>query len=162
MGTADAPGDAHVTTFTTDGRLLDTYAHYAESEGGRYHQYRVASADLASYEGFRDGYRMLRNAQDGARETSYQLRDQLLQAHHHRRRNKRGIITIPAEEHGIHRDNMPAERRGHARSPSAATVALWSVTTCLGGAACLAWPALFLAVGVWLLLVRKARRGSKR
>jgi hypothetical protein len=123
MMNADTPGDAHVTTFATDGRFLDTYAHYADSEG-RYHQHRVASADLESHKGFKDGYRMLRNAQDRAREASHKLRDQL-QAHHG---NKQDIY-------------MPAER-GHSTALAAAAIqaplsAVWL------------WLALFLAsVGI--------------
>jgi hypothetical protein len=76
IGAADPPGHASITTFTTDGNTLDLYAHYAEN--GKYHQRIVGSASLTgSYQGFRQGYRMLRNAQDHARETSYALRDEL-------------------------------------------------------------------------------------
>jgi hypothetical protein len=76
IGAADPPGHASITSFTTDGNMLDLYAHYAEN--GKYHQRIVASASLTgSYQGFCQGYRMLRNAQDHARETSYALRDEL-------------------------------------------------------------------------------------
>ncbi|KAK0702167.1 hypothetical protein B0H67DRAFT_523877, partial [Lasiosphaeris hirsuta] len=83
MGEADPAGHANVTTFTSDGRTLDIYTHHATpSKGGdnnlQHHQHRVATADLTnSYQGFRDGYRMLRNAQDHARAQSYRLRDRL-------------------------------------------------------------------------------------
>lgn len=76
IGAADPPGQANVTTFTTDGNTLDLYTHYAED--GKYHQRIVGGASLTgSYQGFRQGYRMLRNAQDHARETSYALRNRL-------------------------------------------------------------------------------------
>ncbi|KAK5651085.1 hypothetical protein OQA88_13705 [Cercophora sp. LCS_1] len=81
MGRSDPPGHANVTTFVTDGITLNLFAHYAtEAEDGalEYHQYRVKSTNLVdSHEGFKDGCKQLRNAQDHARDQSYALRDDL-------------------------------------------------------------------------------------
>lgn len=81
LGKPDRDGHAKVTTFTTDGTNLNMYAHYAApSEDGtlEYHQYPIKSANLIdSYEGFKEGRRWVRNAQDHAKEQSYALRDQL-------------------------------------------------------------------------------------
>ncbi|KAL2689035.1 hypothetical protein Neosp_003086 [[Neocosmospora] mangrovei] len=74
-------GHAKVTTFTTDGRHLNIFAHYAvKTEGGtpEYHQYPIRSLILVdSHQGYKEGRKQLRNAQDLAREESYALRDQL-------------------------------------------------------------------------------------
>lgn len=81
IGLADSVGHASVLTFATDGRTLDIFAHYAApSEDDEremdYHYHRVVTVDLCStYQGFRDGRRMLRNARDYAVEQSHQLRD---------------------------------------------------------------------------------------
>ncbi|KAK7414494.1 hypothetical protein QQX98_006681 [Neonectria punicea] len=81
LGKSDPPGHAEITTFATDGRLVDHYAHYAAvTEDGslEYHQYLYANTDLRkSRQDFNDGRRGLRNAQDYARKQSYALRDQL-------------------------------------------------------------------------------------
>ncbi|KAL2260069.1 hypothetical protein VTK26DRAFT_6042 [Humicola hyalothermophila] len=81
LGQPDAPGVAHVVSFTTDGTTLNVFAHYAApSEDGllEYHQYPVASTIVKnSCAEYKAGRRMLRNAQDSAREQSYDLRDRL-------------------------------------------------------------------------------------
>ncbi|KAK4195336.1 hypothetical protein QBC40DRAFT_343499 [Triangularia verruculosa] len=84
MDTADAPANAHVTTFATDGNSLHIYAHYTDSEG-RYHQSPVESTAINSHERYKLGQRMIRNAQQHAREESYRLRDQL-EAHYQKHR----------------------------------------------------------------------------
>ncbi len=74
-------GHAKVTTFTTDGTNLNLFAHYAaKTEDGtpEYHQYPIKSLNLMdSHEGYKEGRKQLRNAQDLAREESYALRDEL-------------------------------------------------------------------------------------
>ncbi|KAI1298006.1 hypothetical protein F5Y03DRAFT_368943 [Xylaria venustula] len=74
-------GHAKVTTFTTDGTNLNLFAHYAApTEEGtlEYHQYPIKSINLIdSHEGYKEGRKHLRNAQDLAREESYALRDEL-------------------------------------------------------------------------------------
>ena len=81
LGKSDPPGHAEITTFTTDGTLVNFYAHYAEqTEDGtlKYHQYQYASAHMKdSHQSHKDGRKGLRNQQDHAREQSYALRDQL-------------------------------------------------------------------------------------
>ena len=75
------PADyAFVSTFTIDGTILNTFAHYSsESEGQvKYHQYPTSSSFLLlSYEDFKTGRQRLRNLQDDAKETSEKLRDEL-------------------------------------------------------------------------------------
>jgi hypothetical protein len=78
----DPPSHSQVMTFTTDGTNLNLFAHHAtrSSEDGRlqYHQYPVDSTNLTiSHQGFKDGRRGLRNAQDWARQQTYILRDEL-------------------------------------------------------------------------------------
>ncbi|KAK5651151.1 hypothetical protein OQA88_13245, partial [Cercophora sp. LCS_1] len=81
MGKSDPSGRAEITTFTTDGTNLNLFAHHAAptDEGTlEYHQYPIKSINLIdSYEGYKEGRRHLRNAQDRAREQSYALKDQL-------------------------------------------------------------------------------------
>jgi len=82
MGKSDPPGYAAITTFTTDGTNLNMYAHYAipseEDDILEDHQYKYASTNIKdSYQGYKDGRKGLRNAQDYAREQSYALKDQL-------------------------------------------------------------------------------------
>ncbi|KAK3389611.1 hypothetical protein B0H63DRAFT_499610 [Podospora didyma] len=51
MGKSDPPGHAEITTFTTDGKNISFFAHYAaESEDGtlEYHQFPVKSTSLDS------------------------------------------------------------------------------------------------------------------
>ncbi|CAK7235709.1 hypothetical protein SCUCBS95973_009359 [Sporothrix curviconia] len=96
-GKPDSPGHAAVTTFTTDGSHLYSYAHYAtggaalmgygegqaEDEGEehdadavRYHQYLVQKTNLVdSHAEFKKGRRLVRNQQDYAKEQSYELKD---------------------------------------------------------------------------------------
>lgn len=80
-GKSDPAGHAKVTTFTTDGRNLNLFAHYAAETGDgtlEYHQYPIKSLNLVdSHEGYKEGRKQLRNAQDLAREESYALRDEL-------------------------------------------------------------------------------------
>lgn len=78
----DPTGHAYVQTFTTDGTILNTFAHYADKSTGRvkYHQYSTSSSFVVSnYEDFKKARRRLRNLQDAARETSEKLRDELKQ-----------------------------------------------------------------------------------
>ncbi|KAK3334066.1 hypothetical protein B0T19DRAFT_459621 [Cercophora scortea] len=80
IGEPDPPGHAAVTTFTTDGTTLNFFGHFAAESDGQleYHQYPISTVNLkGSYEDFKRGRRQLRNAQDYAREQSYQLRDRL-------------------------------------------------------------------------------------
>ncbi|KAI1149479.1 hypothetical protein F4825DRAFT_430352 [Nemania diffusa] len=81
LGKSDPPGHAEVTTFTTDGKTLNLYAHYAApSKDGEleYHQYGYSSVDLMqSYQGHKDARKGLRNAQDHAFKQSHALIDQL-------------------------------------------------------------------------------------
>ncbi|KAK0655461.1 hypothetical protein B0T16DRAFT_310727, partial [Cercophora newfieldiana] len=83
MGKSDPPRHAVITTFTTDGTNLNMYAHYAipseeDADTLEYHQYQYASTNIKdSYQGYKEGRRGLRNAQDHAREQSYALKDQL-------------------------------------------------------------------------------------
>jgi hypothetical protein len=80
LGNPDPPGHAFVSTFTTDGTILNTYAHYSSQSEGRveYHQYPTSTSLLrSSYEDFKTARRRLRNEQDYARENSEKLRDEL-------------------------------------------------------------------------------------
>jgi hypothetical protein len=78
----DPPGHAFVSTFTTDGTTLNTFAHYSSQSEGQveYHQFPTSSSFLiASYEDFKKSRRRLRNKQDEAKETSEKLRDELIE-----------------------------------------------------------------------------------
>ncbi|KAK3328355.1 hypothetical protein B0T19DRAFT_461781 [Cercophora scortea] len=83
IGKSDPPGHAAITTFTTDGTNLNMYAHYAipseeDQDTLEYHQYKYASTNIKhSYQGYKDGRKGLRNAQDYAKDQSYALKDQL-------------------------------------------------------------------------------------
>lgn len=80
VGTPDSPGYAEVTTFATDGTVLNMYAHYstpAEDGTLKYHQYPVNSTILTGFEGHKEGRKWIRNQQDYARAQSYSLKDQL-------------------------------------------------------------------------------------
>lgn len=87
LGTADPARHANVCTFTTDGTTLNFNTHYAAPcsdgplPGGQtteYHRYPLASTTLLpSFDDFKRARRQLRNMQDGARDASYALRDQL-------------------------------------------------------------------------------------
>ncbi|KFY23010.1 hypothetical protein V491_02659 [Pseudogymnoascus sp. VKM F-3775] len=78
----DPLGRAEITTFATDGKIIDFFAHYAAQGNDdklKYHQYPIGSCVLtASPYGFKDGWRQLQNQQDYAREQSYSLRDYLV------------------------------------------------------------------------------------
>jgi hypothetical protein len=76
----DPDSHAFVLTFTTDGTTLNTYAHYSSQSRGqvKYHQFPTSSSFLiSSYDYFKKNRRQLRNLQDGAKETSEKLRDEL-------------------------------------------------------------------------------------
>lgn len=78
----DPAGHAFVSTFTTDGTTLNTFAYYSsESQGQvKYHQYPTSSSFLiSSYKDFEKGRRRLRNLQDDAKEASEKLRDELIE-----------------------------------------------------------------------------------
>ncbi|KAI5464411.1 hypothetical protein BGZ63DRAFT_421452 [Mariannaea sp. PMI_226] len=83
VGKPDPPGYAAITTFATDGTILNFYAHHAEAgEDGavKYHQYQYASLNVRhSYRGYQDGFRAIRNQQDHARNQSYALRGLLFE-----------------------------------------------------------------------------------
>jgi hypothetical protein len=61
----DPPDHAFVSTFTSDGRSLDTFAHYASESGEgqvQYHQYLTSTTPLiSSFADFKKGRRRLRN-----------------------------------------------------------------------------------------------------
>lgn len=82
IGKPDPLGHAEITTFATDGKNIDFFAHYAApGDDGKlkYHQYPIGSCVLTnSPYAFKDGWRQLQNQQDYAREQSYALRDQLV------------------------------------------------------------------------------------
>ncbi|OBT99654.1 hypothetical protein VE01_02149 [Pseudogymnoascus verrucosus] len=82
IGKPDPQGHAKITTFATDGEIIEFFAHYAargDDSKLKYHQYPIGSFFLTgSHYGFKDGWRQLRNQQDYAREQSYALRDQLV------------------------------------------------------------------------------------
>lgn len=76
----DPDGHAFVSTFTTDGTTLNTFAHYSSEIQGqvKYHQCPTSSSFLiSSYEDFKKSRRRLRNLQDDAKATSENLRDEL-------------------------------------------------------------------------------------
>ncbi|KAM3084732.1 hypothetical protein ACMFMG_003190 [Clarireedia jacksonii] len=76
----DPAGHAFVSTFTTDGTILNTFAHYSSETQGqlKYHQSLTSSSLLiSSYEDFKKSRRRLRNLQDDSKETSEKLRDEL-------------------------------------------------------------------------------------
>ncbi|KAJ2905730.1 hypothetical protein MKZ38_004597 [Zalerion maritima] len=81
MGKPYLAGYAKVITFTTDGTNLNLFAHHAApTEEGtlEYHQHPIKSINLIdSHEGYKEGRKHLRNAQDLAKEESYALRDEL-------------------------------------------------------------------------------------
>lgn len=82
IGKPDSLGHAKITTFATDGKTMEFFAHYAAQGGDgklKYHQYPIGSCFLTnSPDTFKGGWRQLRNQQDYAREQSYALRDQLV------------------------------------------------------------------------------------
>lgn len=82
IGQPDSPGHAEVTTFTTDGTIMNFFAHYtSKTEYGtlQYHQYPITTALLKnSYRDFKRGRKALRNCQDYARKQSYALKDMVM------------------------------------------------------------------------------------
>jgi len=101
LDTPEDAGHAAVTTFTTNGTTLNTFAHHAalsETVEGRtdYHTYPITSTNLTlSFEEFKKGRRQLRNLQDFARDQSYSLRDKLKE---HWETKPSGICTLPDED----------------------------------------------------------------
>ncbi|KAM0424848.1 hypothetical protein ACHAPT_009904 [Fusarium lateritium] len=81
LGRPDPPGHAEVESWATDGNRVRSYAHYSTpAEDGKveYHQWQFASENVRrNYEGHKAVWRGIRNAQDHAREQSYEMRDQL-------------------------------------------------------------------------------------
>ncbi|KAJ2891395.1 hypothetical protein MKZ38_000509 [Zalerion maritima] len=102
IGEEDPPGHAVIITFTTDGTNLNLYAYYTipaekDKDTLQYYQYPVLSTNITStYQGYKDGRKSLRNAQDHAKAQSEQLRDQLKQ-HWKQNRNK-----LPPVAEGVH------------------------------------------------------------
>lgn len=82
IGEPDPLGHAKITTFATDGKTIDFFAHYAAwGDDGKlkYHQHPIKPCVLTNSPfQFKDGWRQLRNQQDHAREQSYALRDKLV------------------------------------------------------------------------------------
>jgi hypothetical protein len=71
---------AFVSTFTTDGATLNTFAHYSSETQGqvKYYQCPTSSSFLISiYEDFKKSRRLLRNVQGDAKQTLEKLRDGL-------------------------------------------------------------------------------------
>lgn len=105
MGKRDPLGHSEITTFATNGTTINFYAHHFTVRDGwpEYHQYRYASENVTdTYEGYLDGRRGLRNAQDYAREQSYALKDQLRRHWDQRRCNSHIIVAQdfpPARRH---------------------------------------------------------------
>ncbi len=96
IGKSDPPGHAEITTFTTDGKNINFFAHYAtEAEDGtlEYHQYPIKTMSLVNSHGeHKEGRRGLRNAQDHAREQSYALKDQLKE--HYKQQRSSGLHPV--------------------------------------------------------------------
>ncbi|KAK5652987.1 hypothetical protein OQA88_9467 [Cercophora sp. LCS_1] len=121
-------GHAKVTTFTTDGRNLNLFAHYAaETEDGtlEYHQYPIKSLNLVdSYEGYKEGRKHLRNAQDYAREQSYALRDELKEYYEKQRHGGLHPVTeevaVPDVEPPVTKDDYEDED-DHQPTPPTST-----------------------------------------
>lgn len=81
LGQHDPDGQASIQTFTTDGTVLNTFAHYTSERRGQtvYHQYPTSSTLLLpSFDGFKRGRRVLRNLEDHAKAQSEALRDSLV------------------------------------------------------------------------------------
>jgi hypothetical protein len=82
LGRPDPAGHSFVSTFTTDGTTVNTFAHYSSEANGqiKYHQYPITSTLLtSSFENFKTGRRQLRNTQDRAKNAAYTLRDELIE-----------------------------------------------------------------------------------
>lgn len=79
------PTDANraaIVTFTSNGKDLDLFGHFAtesEQSGVEYHQCLIATESLVNtYDGFKRGRRMIRNAQEFARDEAQKLREGLV------------------------------------------------------------------------------------
>lgn len=81
LGSADSTDHAFVSSFTTDGTTVNSFAHYSTTSQNqtKYHQYSITSSfPTTSFEDFRKSRRQLRNQQDYAKENSETLRDELI------------------------------------------------------------------------------------
>jgi hypothetical protein len=94
----DPEGSAEITTFTTDGTILNFFAHYAtpgENGSLRYHQSQLRSISLTdSYKSFKEGRTALRNTQDYAYELSRDLCDQLKKVWGQRRNIRGASLSV--------------------------------------------------------------------
>lgn len=111
----DPANHAKVTTFTTDGTNLNFFSHYATPSGEdgalKYHQYPIASTNMkSSHDEFRKGWRQLRNAQDRAREQSYQLRDQLKQQWEVNKLQPTALAALEEEDESEVIEEQPADQ----------------------------------------------------
>ncbi|KAK7414190.1 hypothetical protein QQZ08_012551 [Neonectria magnoliae] len=101
LGQSDPPGHAEITTFTSDGKALKNYAHYAvvmEDKTIQYHQYLYATTDLLeSHDSFNKGRLGLHNAQDHAKKQSFALMRQLKSNWEWRGGGLPPIVGAPAE-----------------------------------------------------------------
>ncbi|KAI0118588.1 hypothetical protein GGR51DRAFT_496935 [Nemania sp. FL0031] len=103
LGERDPPGEAKVITFAIDGENLEIFAHYsspAENGAVEYQRFLMGGVFLmGSYDDFKLGRQMLRNAQDFAKEQSEILRDRLLR---HGNSPPRLIVTgVEDEEENV-------------------------------------------------------------
>jgi hypothetical protein len=95
----DPAGHAFVSTFTTDGTILNTFADYSSETQGqvKYHHYPTSSSLLiATYEDHKKSRRRLRNQEDDAKEAAEKLRDEL---HEKWSANQQSLVTpsVPPE-----------------------------------------------------------------
>lgn len=126
MGKSDPPSHAEVTTFTTDGKNISFFAHYAiEAEDStlEYHQYPIKSTSLVnSHGGHKEGRKELRNAQGYAREQSYALKNQL-QEHYKQQRGglhpvATGVPTLPVPGEPLGAYEVVEHQPAHEPTPS--------------------------------------------
>lgn len=123
IGKADPRRHAAVATLVTDGIAWHIYAHYEDKNEKTkkkvYQQFPVASGTLDSYQGFQQGYRVLRNTQDFARRQSTKLLHDLNQHYD-------SLSTVPPSEvlsRGQRpRDSQTKSSDSRERSNSAAPV----------------------------------------
>ena len=92
-------GHAFVSTFTTNGTNLNTFANYSSETQPqvKYHHYPTSSSLLiATYEDHKKSRRRLRNLEDNAKEAAEKLRDEL---HEKWSANHRSpvALSVPAE-----------------------------------------------------------------
>ena len=118
MGKSDPPGHAAVATFITDGVNINQYALYAKKSASgetEYHQYPINVEVLEnSYELFKVGRRILRNAQEYAKEQSYQLRDELIE---HWQQNQEQYRTLSVGEDASAYDEADAHQATSETAP---------------------------------------------